>query len=107
MGETARESELQQILEASDMVTLPLHHAKEDEVAERLAAFEAFLGCICSDAGLGSQPRAVTIARSVVDGFCPMRWLCTLEQGVLDVLQRRLGLLDVFYSDELDVPERG
>jgi len=103
--ETAKDSELQQVLEAGDMVSLPLHPVQEAEVRERLAAFEAFLQRLCSEAGLGSRPRAVTIARSVVDGFCPMRWLCALEGGLLEVLRRCLGDLDVLYADELDTLE--
>lgn len=106
--ELARESELQQILEAGDMVTLPLKSATNDEVEQQIAGFEAFLWRLGThmDAGhLGSKPVAVTIARSVVDGFCPMRWLCSLERGVLMVLERFLGGLDVVYSDELDALE--
>uniref|UniRef100_A0A7S1W2N2 Uncharacterized protein n=1 Tax=Alexandrium catenella TaxID=2925 RepID=A0A7S1W2N2_ALECA len=102
---SARDSELQQILEAGDMVTLPLHAVTEEEIKERLAAFQAFVARLCSDAGLGSRPGAVTIARSVVDGFCPMRWLCTLERGVLEVLQLCFGTLGILYSDELDALE--
>jgi len=104
---TARLSELQQILEAGDMVTLPLHPVTADEVEDRLAAFEIFLRrlCGCEAGGLGSPPAVVTIARSVVDGFCPMRWHCALERGVLDALHRCLGPLDITYSDELDALE--
>jgi len=103
--ESARDSELEQILEAGDMVTLPSHAVTEEEVGERLAAFQAFVNRLCSDAGLRSGPKAVTIARSVVDGFCPMRWLCPLERGVLEVLQQCFGALDIIYSDELDALE--
>jgi len=97
----AKDSELQEILEAVDMVTLPLHPVTEAEVRERLAAFDAFLGRILP----GGKPAVVTIARSVVDGFCPMRWHCMLEQGVLEVLRGRLGELEVLYADELDAME--
>jgi len=103
---SARESELQQILEAGDMVTLPLHPATEGELKERLAAFKAFVSRLCSDRGLGTRPSAVTIARSVVDGFCPMRWLCVLEQGVFEVLRECFDALDVVYADELAVLEK-
>jgi len=99
--EDARLSELQEVSEAFDMVCLPLHPVTEAEVQERMAAFDDFLQRLCAE----SKPAAVTIARSVVDGFCPMRWHCMLEQGVLEVLRRRLGDLDIIYSDELDAME--
>jgi len=97
----ARLSELQEVVEAVDMVCLPLHPVTEAEVNERMAAFDDFLGRLCAE----SKPCAVTIARSVVDGFCPMRWHCMLEQGVLEILRRRFGALDIVYSDELDAME--
>eukprot|EP00928_Gymnodinium_smaydae_P042873 TRINITY_DN28834_c1_g2_i1.p1 TRINITY_DN28834_c1_g2~~TRINITY_DN28834_c1_g2_i1.p1 ORF type:complete len:578 (-),score=103.60 TRINITY_DN28834_c1_g2_i1:42-1523(-) len=110
----AHKHELQEIMEAGDMVTLPLHPTTNDEVTERLRAFEAFLSRLdaAASAAAGAEaasrlgsPSVVTIARSVVDGFCPMRWHCALEQGVMDVLRRRYGDLHILYSDELDALE--
>lgn len=98
----ARALEVQELLEAGDMVTLPVHPTQEAELQERLSAFEDFVQRLCADSALGSKPAAVTIARSVVDGFCPMRWHSLLECGVLKVLGRLFGELDVLYSDELD-----
>lgn len=100
----ARESELQQILEAGDMVTLPLHPGSDLEVKRRLAEFDVFVCRLIEDVARG-PPAVVTIARSVVDGFCPMRWHLALEGGVLEIVQRRLGPLQVVYSDELDALE--
>lgn len=103
--DAAMASELQQILEAGDMVTLPLHGATAEEVEQRLASFDAFLQRLVSSGGLGSKPVAVTIARSVVDGFCPMRWLCKLESSVLESVERHIGAIELVYSDELDALE--
>jgi len=100
--ETARESELLEILKAGDMVSLPLQPVVRADVEARLASFDGFLEQLCKRFG---PPAAVTIARSVVDGFCPMRWLCELESGTLDVLRRHLGEIQLIYSDELDSME--
>lgn len=104
----AREGELREVLEAGDMITLPLHRPTADgkaEVYARLSNFEAFLTRLVGEDGLGAPPSAVTLARSVADGFCPMRWLCELEQGVVAAVQRQLGPVDIVYSDELDLLE--
>ncbi|CAK0881737.1 unnamed protein product [Prorocentrum cordatum] len=104
-------SELQQLLEAGDMVTLPLSRpSSEEELAVPLADFERFLARLIAEPpprGMGCSPAAVTVARSVVDGFCPMRWLCTLEAGVLGAVRRCVGEVQVIYSDELDLLDRG
>lgn len=100
----ARLSEIQQLSEAGDMACLPLHAVTHQEIVERLAAFETFLVRLVGSAE-SQRPALVTIARSVVDGFCPMRWHCALEQGVLEVLRRRFGDLETFYVDELDALE--
>lgn len=112
----ARGSELQQLREAGDMVTLPLHPSSEGEIQARLAAFEAFVRDLCaafakeqspqqSGKIAAGKPAIVTVARSVVDGFCPMRWLCMLERGVLDILGKLFGDTEVIYFDELDAME--
>lgn len=105
---SAREGELREVLEAGDMVTLPLHRPSaesKEEVYTRLSEFEAFLTRLVGGDGFGTPPSVVTIARSVVDGFCPMRWLCELEQGVVAAIQRQLGAVEIAYSDELDLLE--
>jgi len=102
---SASASELEQILEAGDMVTLPLHPVSDNEVVEQLAAAETFIERLSTNSYWGSRPAAVTIARSVVDGFCPMRWHLALEQGIMRILQNLFGNLDVVYADELDAHE--
>lgn len=103
----ARDSELQQLLEAGGMVSLPLHVISgEAEVTEGLKNLEDFLKRLST---LGppfqSRPAVITVARSVVDGFCPMRWQGMLEAGVLEVLYRLYGELELLYFDELDLLE--
>lgn len=100
--EEAHEVELSELVEAADMVTLPVHATEKAELQEKLEAFESFLERLCSLNAFGGKPSAVTIARSVVDGFCPMRWVCFLENSILDILRRQLGGIDIVYSDELD-----
>jgi len=104
--DSAQQSELQSIRDAKDMVTLPLHAVtQESDVDRKLELFEAFITHLSSDECMGGRPSVVTIARSVVDGFCPMRWHCQLERGILDILQRCFNPLEVIYSDELDALE--
>eukprot|EP00929_Paragymnodinium_shiwhaense_P068222 TRINITY_DN34277_c0_g1_i1.p1 TRINITY_DN34277_c0_g1~~TRINITY_DN34277_c0_g1_i1.p1 ORF type:complete len:409 (+),score=74.28 TRINITY_DN34277_c0_g1_i1:149-1375(+) len=108
----ARPSELEAILAAGDMVTLPLQRESTlPEIEEKLEAFETFITAAMRTggkaAGLAARPCAVTLARSVVDGFCPMRWCVHLEKRLLDILERLMGPLEVFYSDELELLENG
>ncbi|CAJ1396147.1 unnamed protein product [Effrenium voratum] len=93
-----RASERAALREAGPMAALPRRAALEPQLRQVLEEVEAFV------ARLG-RPRLVTLARSVVDGFCPMRWLCFLESGLLEALQRLFGQLEVIYSDELDARE--
>lgn len=108
----ARPSELEAILDAGSMVTLPLHREETAEGIEaKLRSFKEFVAATLREgsaaAGLDSKPCAVTIARSVVDGFCPMRWCVHLEAQLLDILEGLLGQLEVVYSDELELLENG
>ena len=104
--EEASELELKELLDAGDMVTLPLHAAPggDEELLQRIAECGAFVAQLCRENGKG--PAAVTVARSVVDGFCPMRWQGLLERALLEELGRQFGALDVLYSDELDSLDR-
>ncbi|CAE7884620.1 unnamed protein product [Symbiodinium microadriaticum] len=96
----ARGSELRALQEAGDMISLPSFRPSTTELREQLKAVESFV------ARLGGRPCAVTVARSVTDGFCPMRCHCMLEAGVLEMLQRLFGEMDVMYGDELDAKEQ-
>ncbi|CAE7480525.1 unnamed protein product [Symbiodinium natans] len=96
----AQKSELRALQEAGDMISLPHFRPSPAKLREHLAAVEAFV------ARLGDRPCAVTVARSVVDGFCPMRCHCALEEGVLEILRRLFGDLDIMYGDELDQREQ-
>ncbi|CAK9024858.1 5'-cyclic phosphodiesterase pde-4 [Durusdinium trenchii] len=91
--------ELELLRAAEEMAALPFSSPTEEELLERLQRFEQFLR------SLPGRPRLVTVARSVVDGFCPMRFLCRLETQLLEVLRRLYGSLEVVYSDELDAKE--
>eukprot|EP00439_Symbiodinium_sp_Y106_P065671 s253_g10.t1 len=96
----ARGSELRALQEAGDMISLPSFRPSTTELREQLKAVESFV------ARLGGRPCAVTVARSVTDGFCPMRCHCMLEAGVLEMLQRLFGEMDVMYGDELDAKQQ-
>ncbi|CAK9024841.1 unnamed protein product [Durusdinium trenchii] len=70
--------ELELLRAAEEMAALPFSSPTEEELLERLQRFEQFLR------SLPGRPRLVTVARSVVDGFCPMRFLCRLETQLLE-----------------------
>eukprot|EP00397_Hematodinium_sp_SG-2012_P065893 GEMP01097081.1.p1 GENE.GEMP01097081.1~~GEMP01097081.1.p1 ORF type:complete len:141 (+),score=30.65 GEMP01097081.1:145-567(+) len=87
---------MSRLAEAGDLIQLPLTPTDApDIIMQQFRALETFLGN-------QPPPKMVTIARSVVDGYTPMRAAVQLEREILLLLERVYGSVDLLFSDELE-----